>query len=165
MEQEASVNNGGFLINVKGENVFIAINKEIAYALGYDLIGIAPAGRAPHAEAYRRWLAQGHAAEMAWLGREPDRREDPRLVLPGARSVVVVGLSYFVLDPATELWRDPSRGRIARYAWGLDYHEVMLPRLRELGDLWSERPVELSTGGLMWIPARCWNVISRPRRE
>jgi epoxyqueuosine reductase len=48
--------------------------------------------------------------------------------------VVVVGLSYFVLDPPAELWRDPSRGRIARYAWGLDYHDVMLPRLRELGD-------------------------------
>jgi epoxyqueuosine reductase len=55
-------------------------------------------------------------------------------VLPAAQSVVVVGLSYFVLDPPAELWRDPSRGRIARYAWGLDYHDVMLPRLRELGD-------------------------------
>jgi epoxyqueuosine reductase len=108
--------------------------KEKAYDLGFDLIGIAPADRAPHAEAYRRWLNQGYAAEMTWLGREPQRREDPRLVLPGARSVVVVGLSYFVLDPPAELWRDPSRGRIARYAWGLDYHEVMLPRLHELGE-------------------------------
>ncbi|HXV42429.1 MAG TPA: QueG-associated DUF1730 domain-containing protein [Anaerolineae bacterium] len=108
--------------------------KEKAYSLGFDLIGIAPAGRAPHAEAYHRWLAQGYAAEMSWLAREPHRREDPRQVWPGAQSVVVVGLSYFVLDPPAELWHDPSRGRIARYAWGLDYHEAMLPRLRELGD-------------------------------
>ncbi len=108
--------------------------KEKAYNLGFDLIGIAPAGRAPHAEAYRHWLARGYAAEMSWLGREPQRREDPRQVLPGAQAVVVVGLSYFVLDPPAGLWHDPSRGRIARYAWSLDYHDIMLPRLRELGD-------------------------------
>lgn len=108
--------------------------KEKAYSLGFDLIGIAPAERAPHAEAYRRWLAQGYAAEMHWLGREPNHREDPRQVLPEVRSVIVAGLSYFMLNPPGEVWDDPSRGRIARYAWGLDYHEVMLPRLRELGE-------------------------------
>ena len=107
--------------------------KEKAYELGFDLIGIAPAGRAPHAEAYRRWLEHGYAGQMQWLARAPHRREDPRQVVPGARSVIVVGLSYFVLDPPADLWADPARGRIARYAWGLDYHEVMLPRLRELG--------------------------------
>lgn len=108
--------------------------KEKAYNLGFDLIGVAPAERAPHVEAYRRWLAQGYNAQMQWLAREPQRREDPRQVVAGAQSVVVVGLSYFSLDPPAELWNDPSRGRIARYAWGLDYHQVMLPRLRELGD-------------------------------
>lgn len=108
--------------------------KEKAYNLGFDLIGLAPAERAPHAEAYRHWLGQGYNAEMAWLNREPERRENPRRILPGAQSVVVVGLSYFVLNPPPEVWHDPSRGRIARYAWGLDYHEIMLPRLRELAD-------------------------------
>lgn len=106
--------------------------KDKAYELGFDLIGVAPAGPARHGRAFRRWLAQGYAAEMGWLGREPQRREDPRQVLPGARSVVAAGLSYFVLDPPLELWQDPARGRIARYAWGLDYHDVMLPRLQEL---------------------------------
>ncbi|NJN97038.1 MAG: tRNA epoxyqueuosine(34) reductase QueG [Anaerolineales bacterium] len=101
--------------------------------LGFDLIGIAPLARA-HAEAFQRWLAQGYAAGMQWLAREPERRTDLRQILPEAQSVVVVGLSYFSLNPPPELWHDPSRGRIARYAWGLDYHEVMLPRLRELGD-------------------------------
>lgn len=118
--------------------------KEKAYHLGFDLIGVAPADRAPHAEAYRRWLDQGYAAEMVWLAREPERRTDPRLVLPGVQSVVVVGLSYFTLDPPPDLWHDPSRGRIARYAWGLDYHEVMLPRLRELGNF-----VEKETGCIL----------------
>lgn len=108
--------------------------KEKAYDLGFDLIGLAPADRAPHAEAYRRWLEQGYAATMQWLARDPHRREDPRQVLPGVQSVVVVGMSYFVLNPSADLWHDPSRGRIARYAWGLDYHDVLLPRLRELAD-------------------------------
>lgn len=108
--------------------------KEKAYNLGFDLIGLTPAKCAPHTEAYRHWLEKGYQAEMAWLGREPERRSDPRQILPTAQSVVVVGLSYFVLNPPSEIWDDPSRGRIARYAWGLDYHEVMLPRLRELGD-------------------------------
>ena len=108
--------------------------KEKAYDLGFDLIGVAPAERAPHAEAYRRWLAQGHHAEMYWLARDPQRRENPTAVISGVRSVIVVGLSYFVVNPPSEVWNDPSRGRIARYAWGFDYHQVLLPRLRELGD-------------------------------
>jgi epoxyqueuosine reductase len=108
--------------------------KTKAHDLGFDLIGIAPAERAPHAEAYRRWLERGYQAGMAWLARNPERREDPRQVVTGAQSVVVVGLSYFVLNPPDELWQDPARGRIARYAWGLDYHDLMLPRLRELAD-------------------------------
>ena len=66
--------------------------REKAYELGFDLIGVAPAEQAPHAAAYRRWLAQGYQAEMRWLGRDPERRSDPRQVVPGARSVVVVGL-------------------------------------------------------------------------
>lgn len=105
-----------------------------AYELGFDLIGIAPAERAPHAEAYRWWIANQYQASMAWLARYPERREDPRLVVPGAQSVIVVGLSYYAVGPPLEIWNDPSRGRIARYAWGLDYHAVMLPRLRELGE-------------------------------
>ena len=76
--------------------------KEKAYDLGFDLIGIAPAERAPHAEAFRRWLKQGYQAGMGWLARDPSRRIDPRQVVPGARSVVVVGLSYYVLDPPAE---------------------------------------------------------------
>lgn len=106
--------------------------KQKAYDLGFDLIGIAPAERAPHADAYRRWIEHHYHAEMGWLARHVDRRQNPRLVVAGVQSVVVVGLSYYLLDP--DLWQDPSRGRIARYAWGLDYHEVMLPRLRALGD-------------------------------
>ena len=115
--------------------------KEKALNLGFDLIGIAPAERAPHAEAFLRWLAQNRHAQMAWLARDPQRRLNPRRVVDGAQSVVVVGVSYFALNPPPELWNDPARGRIARYAWGPDYHDVILPRLRQLGDF-----IERETG-------------------
>jgi epoxyqueuosine reductase len=108
--------------------------KEKAYELGFDLIGVAPATRAPHADAYAAWVDAGYAATMGYLTRDVARRQHPRHALPGTRSVVVVGLSYFVANPPAGLWNDPSRGRIARYAWGLDYHEVMTPRLHQLAD-------------------------------
>jgi epoxyqueuosine reductase len=108
--------------------------KEKAYELGFDLIGIAPATRAPHANAYASWVDAGYAATMGYLTRDVARRQDLRHALPGACSVVVVGLSYFVANPPADLWNDPSRGRIARYAWGLDYHDVMTPRLHQLAD-------------------------------
>jgi len=108
--------------------------KEKAYELGFDLSGIAPATRAPHADAYASWVDAGYAATMGYMARDVKRRQDPRHVLPHARSVIVIGLSYFVLEPPDEMWDDPSRGRIARYAWGMDYHEVMTPRLRQLAE-------------------------------
>jgi epoxyqueuosine reductase len=108
--------------------------KEKAHDLGFDLIGIAPAHRAPHAQAFYRWLKNNYHAGMQWLARNPERRVEPQQVVAGARSAVVVGLSYYVVTPPQELWNDPARGRIARYAWGLDYHDIMLPRLRSLED-------------------------------
>jgi epoxyqueuosine reductase len=113
--------------------------KEKAYTLGFDLIGVAPATRALHADAYVSWVDAGYAATMGYMARDVTRRADPRHVVPSARSVIVVGLSYFVADPPAELWNDPSRGRIARYAWGADYHEVMTPRLRQLADFIAQQ--------------------------
>ncbi len=108
--------------------------RKYAGELGFDFLGVAPARAAPHAEALERWLGAGFAADMSWMGRDAEKRADSSSVLAGARSVIAVGLSYFVQEPPPELWNDPLRGRIARYAWGPDYHEVMLPMLRELGN-------------------------------
>jgi epoxyqueuosine reductase len=71
---------------------------------------------------------------MAYMTRDRQRRQDPRRSLPDARSVVVVGLSYYTFDLPDEVKRDPARGLIARYAWGLDYHAVLTPRLRDLAE-------------------------------
>jgi epoxyqueuosine reductase len=106
--------------------------KEKAREIGFDLVGIAPAKRALHAEALAEYLDRGYQGSMEWLKQEPGRRADPRQLLEHARSLVVLGLSYYVQDPEPEIWNDPMRGRIARYAWGRDYHRVIQPMLKEL---------------------------------
>jgi epoxyqueuosine reductase len=66
---------------------------------------------------------------MAWLERTPAKRADPRQVLPGCRSVISVGMTYLTDHRANE---QPGYGRIARYAWGRDYHKVMSNKLKQL---------------------------------
>lgn len=128
--------------------------RERALELGFDLIGFAPAGPAPGAEAFLDWLSAGHHGEMGYMARCPERRADPRLVLPGARTVIIVGLSYETLAVPLDVLRDPSRGRIARYAWGADYHDVMTPKLRALGEFVSkEARAYVDTGPVL---ERAW---------
>lgn len=116
--------------------------REKALAVGFDAAGFAPAQATARGGAFERWIASGMNAGMAWLGRDVPRRLDPQRVLPGARTIIAVGLSYHVEDPPPEFWNDPSRGRVARYAWGRDYHDLMLPMLAELeAFVRSELPV------------------------
>lgn len=75
------------------------------------------------------WLEHGHHGRMSWMSREPERRSDPRKVLLGCRSVISVGLNYYTDHRADE---SPGHGRIARYAWGPDYHRVFEERLIQL---------------------------------
>ncbi len=132
--------------------------RERAIELGFDLVGFAPAGPTPGAERFLEWLSAGHHGQMAYLARDPERRLDPRRVMPGARTIVVVGLSYETLAMPEEILRDPSRGRIARYAWGADYHDVITPVLRAFGAwLARESRAYVDTGPVLeraWA-ARC----------
>ena len=75
------------------------------------------------------WLQRGYHGTMAWMTRDPSRRSDPQQVLPGCRSMVSVGMNYYTDNRANE---QPGMGRIARYAWGKDYHTVMSLRLSQL---------------------------------
>ena len=103
--------------------------KEQARRLGFDAVGIARVQETPYAAAFIRWLEQGYAGEMAYMGRSKNARVEPTQVLASVQSIIVVALNYYVLPPDPRWLADPSRGRIARYAWGWDYHEVMRPRL------------------------------------
>lgn len=99
-----------------------------AEALGFDLCRIAPASPPPHAKEFRAWLAAGMNGEMEWLARNADRRTNPQLVLPGAQSAIVLAMNY----RATPSARSPQTGRIASYALGDDYHEIIEPKLWQL---------------------------------
>jgi epoxyqueuosine reductase len=105
-----------------------------ARRLGFDLVGIAPAGPSTTIDRYRSWLQSGFHGEMAYLARRDAvaKRADPSLIQPSLRSVVAVGVNYHTAPLPAELRDDPSRGVIASYAWGDDYHDWMVSRLRLL---------------------------------
>ena len=75
------------------------------------------------------WLAQGRHGAMCWLEREPEKRADPRLVLPDTRSVVAVALNYYTPHEHED---SVQTGKVSRYAWGDDYHDVIGAKLKEL---------------------------------
>jgi epoxyqueuosine reductase len=101
--------------------------KALALAVGFDIAGVASADPGRDTRFLHEWLARGYAGEMAWIGRRAEEREDPRRVLPGARSVVCVGLVY---DPGPRDPAPPGVFEVARYAGGDDYHDVLVDRLR-----------------------------------
>jgi epoxyqueuosine reductase len=109
---------------------------ERAQSLGFDLVGISPAFPVPHLDAYSAWIAKGYHGEMAYMARagRVERRENPAAILPGVRSVVCVGLNYYPGLPSNAPDDNPSRGLVASYAWGQDYHDLMQPRLEALAD-------------------------------
>jgi epoxyqueuosine reductase len=90
-----------------------------AAELGIDKIGFARAQElTDDAPRFFAWLEGGYHGEMAWLEREPEKRGDPRLIFPGAESVISAAINYYT--PA----QHDATGKISRYAWGDDYHEL-----------------------------------------
>ena len=104
--------------------------KQHALALGFDKVAIVPAESL--IEEKRRledWLGLGYHAEMPWMQRDVEKRIDPRQLLTSARSVVVVALNYFTPSKHID---DQTTGKVSRYAWGDDYHEVVGTKLHSL---------------------------------
>jgi epoxyqueuosine reductase len=104
-----------------------SVVKARARELGFDRVAIGPADPPEHGGALEAWLDAGYAGTMSYLDRGRAERLDPARLLPGARSVVAVSMSY---NKSTE---DDWRG-VSRYARGRDYHDVIRPRLVELGE-------------------------------
>lgn len=104
--------------------------KDRAAELGIDKIGVVPASALEQErQLLGEWLARGYHGNMAWMEREPEKRSDPRLLFPGARSVIVAAVNYFTPH---EHSNSPGEGKLSRYAWGDDYHEVVVEKLRHL---------------------------------
>lgn len=115
--------------------------RAVASALGFDVIDFAGAMPTDRTRFLRDWVARGYAGEMHYMERRLEERVDPRLVLPGARSLIVVGV--FCPIDSESAPDDEARGQIARYAGGDDYHDVLLDRLRAL-----EAALPILAGGL-----------------
>jgi epoxyqueuosine reductase len=118
-----------------------AVVKARARELGFDRVAIGPAEPPEHGDALEAWLDAGYAGTMGYLERGRADRLDPARLLPGCRSVIAVAMSYNPVSPAGEgsgparvaAPDDDWRG-VSRYARGRDYHDVIRPRLVELGE-------------------------------
>ena len=108
--------------------------KAKARELGFSLVGVTHSQPPAHAGVYRRWLAAGRHGEMAYLAgeRAVQRRADPRLILPECQSILVLGIPYRNPAGVPKPADGRSVGRMAAFAWGQDYHEVLKPRMRRL---------------------------------
>ena len=110
--------------------------KRRAHELGFSGCSITAVGEAPHAAFFERWIAQGRAGEMHYLERNVAKRRDPALLAEEGsapfRSLIALAADYHQFDLPPAVRDDPSRGLIASYAWGDDYHEIIRPLLYEL---------------------------------
>jgi epoxyqueuosine reductase len=137
--------------------------KKEARHLGFDAVGIARVSAprstsvpppqetvdAQHPSVTQRlwsrliqWLEWRFHGTMDWMARDPNRRSDPAEVLPGCQSLIVVGMNYYTNQVPDE---SNGAGRIARYAWGKDYHHVLKERLVQLESYLHNRIPEIQT--------------------
>jgi len=106
--------------------------KAEARRLGFDLVGVCPAVTPEGVHHLYRWLAAGYAGQMQYLESRAHAYEHPSHVLPDARSLLLLGAAYRTEEPVAP---QSGEGRISRYAWGHDYHDVLREKLHTLCDI------------------------------
>lgn len=119
--------------------------KTKAHALGFELVGIASAVPADSFDRLRDWLARGFAGEMGYMSRHEEARKHPASILSDVRSVVMVGMNYAEGGNGEKPAEGARRGRVAAYALGADYHDVLRERLNQLL-AWVQKEVPDCTG-------------------
>ena len=121
--------------------------QSFAKQLGFDTCRITACTPPAHTTEFRSWLREGAAGEMAYMERGEEKRCNPDQILPGAKSIIVLALNYWQgrgprrSSAYAQLQRDEqtaATGRIARYAWGDDYHDVMAPKLEALDEFLTQ---------------------------
>ena len=104
--------------------------KQKAFEIGFHKIGIVRAETLyAEGEHLKEWLERDFHGEMSWMEREPEKRTNPKLLFSAAESIIVVALNYYTPHRHEE---DAAKGKVSRYAWGDDYHDVVKEKLREL---------------------------------
>jgi epoxyqueuosine reductase len=104
---------------------------------GFILAGVCPAAAPPGLSRFQAWLDAGFAGEMQYFTKYRDAYEHPRYILEGAKSIVMLALPYHADSSATKC--DAGLGRVARYAQGVDYHDVIRARLNRLSTWLTEQ--------------------------
>ncbi|MEK6303496.1 MAG: tRNA epoxyqueuosine(34) reductase QueG [Acidobacteriota bacterium] len=113
------------------EQIKVGQIKEAARELGFEVAGIASVEPLVRDDAaFTEWRESGFAAGMDYMIRRPKLHAHPAALVPYARSLITLAVNYYAEAPAFE--HEHRFGRVARYAWGLDYHDVVKPRLSEL---------------------------------
>jgi epoxyqueuosine reductase len=104
-----------------------------AQALGFDGVGVTdPDAIAQAAQYFQAFLDTGGHGDMDWLAANPERRADPRVLWPGVRSVIMLGVNYGPDEDPLTILQQRTRGAISVYAQGDDYHDVIKKRLKAL---------------------------------
>jgi epoxyqueuosine reductase len=117
--------------------------KDRALDIGFNKVGIVRARALTNEQTrLQEWLARGYQGEMSWLEREPEKRTDPLQIFPAAKSVIVVALNYYTAHHHSD---EPGLGKVSRYAWGDDYHDVVGAKLRSLLD-WLRQEAPAAEG-------------------
>lgn len=122
--------------------------KNHAHQLGFELVGITPANPAPTHSSFLDWLNQGYAGEMNYLGKQKQARSNPESVLPGVKTIMALGISYHQPDLRNKAI-PPAHGKIASYALGTDYHQVLWDKLNSLADWLKQQKPAASTRGIV----------------
>jgi epoxyqueuosine reductase len=105
--------------------------KAEALRLGFTACGVAPAVTPRGIHRLAAWLEAGYAGEMAYIERRQAAYSHPRSVLEGVRSLLMLAMNYRTAEPVPPR---PGQGRVSRYAWGSDYHDLIHAHLRSLAD-------------------------------
>ncbi len=109
-----------------------------ALELGFDRLGVAPPELGAAGRRFEQWLADRYDGEMYYMKRGGAKRLDPARVLPGVKSVICLMTNYFTTPRTLDFLQEPDTGDLSNYAWHLDYHDLIQPRLRQLEDCLAE---------------------------
>jgi epoxyqueuosine reductase len=118
--------------------------RTLAAQAGFDRVGFAPAAEADGFHRLAKWLDQGYAGEMAYMERHREARRHPRSILPDVRTVIMLAMRYHPSVPPSH-----SPLRVASYAQGEDYHDVLRVRLNSLLDRLQQADPELNGRGVV----------------